>query len=141
MEHYFLSPEKFKEHSYKLLEEIKKKDNKYQAILCPLRGGFYLSYFMSKHLKLPMVYIEISSYSGKVQEEFQIGLKPELAEGNFLLCDDIYDSGNTIKKIHSLYPHVSFDTACLVSKLKEADIHYGVLVDKNCWVDFFWEAM
>ena len=140
MENYLLTPEKFEKLAHKLLKDIEEKGASYEAILCPLRGGFFLSYFMSQHLKLPMLYIEISSYSGKVQEEFQIGLKPELAEGNFLLCDDIYDSGNTIKKIHSLYPHVTFDTACLVTKVEDCGINYGELVKKDCWVDFYWEV-
>jgi len=141
MDHYHVSPEKFEKLSYELLERLKGMGNSYKAILCPLRGGFYLSYFMSRHLKLPILYIEISSYSGKEQKDFQIGLKPELAEGNFLLCDDIYDSGRTIKEIHSMYPHVEFDTVCLVSKIEDAEVDYGELVEGDRWVDFYWEVM
>ncbi|MCP4134040.1 MAG: hypothetical protein GY754_23920 [bacterium] len=127
--------------SYDLLKDIQKREKKYNGVLCPLRGGFLLSYFMSKHLDIPMFYMEISSYKGRVQSEFLVKLKPELDKGDFLLCDDIYDSGNTVNKIHSLYPHVHFDTVCLVSKIKDADIFYARLVDKEQWVDFFWETM
>jgi len=141
MENYFLTPEHFKTLSYRLLEQIEKKGTAYRGILCPLRGGFYLSYFMSQHLKLPLYYIEISSYSGREQLEFQIGLKPDLAEGYFLLCDDIYDSGNTVRKIHDMYPHVDFDTVCLVSKMDVPDVMIGELVEEEQWVDFFWEVM
>lgn len=141
MENYYLTPEHFKTLSYRLLEQVKEKRSTYRGILCPLRGGFFLSYFMSQHLKLPMYYLEISSYSGQEQLEFQIGLKPDLAEGYFLLCDDIYDSGNTVRKIHDMYPHVDFDTVCLVSKIDAHDIMIGELVDEERWVDFFWEVM
>ncbi len=133
--------ELYLELSYKLLEQVQKYRNEYKAILCPLRGGFFLSYFMSQHLELPISYIEISSYAGKEQRRFQIGIKPELIEGKFLLCDDIYDSGNTIKKIHSMYPQVEFDTICLVSKVKDAEVSYAHLAEKDQWVDFFWEVM
>ncbi len=140
MSNYLLTPEHFETLSHSLLKQVKEAGRSYRGILCPLRGGFFLSYFMSRHLGLPMYYLEISSYSGQEQLEFQIGLKPELAEGYFLLCDDIYDSGNTIRKIHEMYPHVEFDTVCLVSKLDEPDIMIGEMVDKNRWVDFFWEV-
>ncbi len=141
MENYSVTYEKFVELSYKLLEKIKDNREEYKAILCPLRGGFFLSYFMSVHLKLPISYIEISSYAGKEQRRFQIGIRPELIEGKFLLCDDIYDSGNTIKEIHKMYPNVDFDTICLVSKVKEAEVIYAELVDVDRWVDFYWEVM
>lgn len=141
MNNYSVTYDKFLELSYQLLEKIKSNKEDYKAILCPLRGGFFLSYFMSVHLELPISYIEISSYAGKEQRRFQIGIKPDLIEGKFLLCDDIYDSGNTIKEIHSMYPNVDFDTICLVSKVKEAEVIYASLVDKDNWVDFFWEVM
>jgi hypoxanthine phosphoribosyltransferase len=141
MNNYSVTYEKFLELSYQLLDKIKSNREEYKAILCPLRGGFFLSYFMSVHLELPISYIEISSYAGKEQRRFQIGIKPDLIEGKFLLCDDIYDSGNTIKEIHSMYPKVDFDTICLVSKVKEAEVIYASLVDKEKWVDFFWEVM
>ncbi len=141
MNNYSVTYDKFLELSYQLLEKIKLNRKEYKAILCPLRGGFFLSYFMSVHLELPISYIEISSYAGKEQRRFQIGIKPDLIEGKFLLCDDIYDSGNTIKEIHSMYPNVDFDTICLVSKVKEAEVIYASLVDKDNWVDFFWEVM
>jgi len=141
MDNFKIDFEIFKQLSHSLLNNLKGNEKSYKGILCPLRGGFYLSYFMSKHLNLPILYIEISSYTNKEQREFQIGLKPELAKGKFLLCDDIYDSGNTIKKIHSMYPHVTFDTICLVSKLEAENIKYGLKVNQNQWVDFFWETM
>ncbi len=133
--------EKYVELCYSLLQKVNSSRDEYKAILCPLRGGFFLSYYMSVHLELPISYIEISSYAGREQRRFQIGIKPELIEGKFLLCDDIYDSGNTIKKIHSMYPHVEFDTICLVSKIKDAEITYGFLAETEQWVDFWWEVM
>ncbi|MCL1864364.1 MAG: phosphoribosyltransferase [Spirochaetes bacterium] len=140
MDNYRVTFEKFIELSYKLLEKIESKKDQYKAILCPLRGGFFLSYFMNEHLKLPVLYIEISSYTGKEQKEFKIKIKPDLTDGKYLLCDDIYDSGNTVKKIYSLYPNAEFDTICLVSKIKDAEVIYAALVE-NQWVDFFWEVM
>lgn len=141
MEHLHINTYIFKELSYRVLEHIRPYADEYSAILCPLRGGFFLSYFMNQHLGLPLFYIEISSYRGSVQKDFQIGLQPELSKGRFLLCDDIYDTGNTIAKIHSLYPHADFDTVCLISKVDTDAVYYGRLIDPSVWVDFFWEVM
>jgi hypoxanthine phosphoribosyltransferase len=141
MENYIVTPELFKELGYVLLERLRSRGIDHRAILCPLRGGFYLSYFMSRHLEIPLSYIEITSYEGKQQTRFQIGIRPELVEGRILLCDDLYDSGNTARKIHSLYPRVQFDTVCLVSKIDTPEIMYGTLVERDRWVDFFWETM
>ena len=126
---------------YKLLEKIKSRGKRYNAILCPLKGGFYLSYFLHRHLELPIYFIEISSYEGKKQREFIVGIKHELKSGCFLLCDDIYDSGETVDKIHTIYPDISFDIFCLISKKRNSDIEYVDFVDKDVWVDFFWEVM
>lgn len=141
MDNYLVTHERFVELSYELLDIVKERKQNYKAILCPLRGGFFLSYFMSVHLDLPISYIEISSYAGKEQRRFQIGIKPELVKGKFLLCDDIYDSGKTIKEIHKMYPDVDFDTICLISKEKNAEVIYAELVDVKRWVDFYWEVM
>ena len=131
----------FQELSYKLLEDIRQNNKVYRAVLCPLRGGFYLSYFMSKHLGIPMEYIQISSYDESERKEFSVGLCSDLGEDLFLLCDDIYDSGRTIGKIHSLYPRVSFDTACLVTKVLDTPVYCGMHVSPDVWVNFFWEIM
>ena len=131
----------FQELSYKLLDDIRQNNKVYSAVLCPLRGGFYLSYFMSKHMGIPMEYIQISSYEESEHKDFSVGIRSNLGEDLFLLCDDIYDSGRTIRMIHSLYPHVSFDTACLVTKVPDAPVYYGMRVSPDVWVNFFWEIM
>jgi hypoxanthine phosphoribosyltransferase len=140
-ENFLIDYKMFRDICYSLLDTLKKNGKKYDGILCPLRGGFYLSNFMSRHLELPIEYIVISSYTGKKQYEFSIPYMAHIKRGSYLLCDDIYDSGRTIEKIYSLYPHLEFETVCVASKVEKADVIYGSLVDKNRWVDFFWELM
>ncbi len=140
-ENFLIDYSRFTDICYALLDNLKKRGKEYEGILCPLRGGFYLSNFMSRHLDLPVEYIMISSYTGKTRHEFSIPYRARIKNGNFLLCDDVYDSGRTIEKIYTLYPHVEFETVCVASKVEKADILYGCLVDKNRWIDFFWEIM
>ena len=40
-----------------------------------------------------------------------------------------------------MYPDVDFDTICLISKEKDAEVIYAELVDVKRWVDFYWEVM
>jgi hypoxanthine phosphoribosyltransferase len=141
MQNYFVSHEHFTKLAYKLLEDIKKSGKNYQAVLCPLRGGFFLSYFMSKHLGLPMRYLEISSYTGTEQKDFHIGNIPELQKGPFLLCDDIFDSGNTIRKIREIYAGIEMDIAVVLTKKHLDDIFFGEHVESDQWVDFYWEVL
>ena len=141
-ENYSVTPELFSRFAYRLLGMLKDSGRVYDGIICPLRGGFFLSYFMSIHLKLPVNYMEISSYADKNRKEFTIKNLPELTAGYYLICDDIYDSGNTIKKIISLYPGIKFDAACLVSKKENPPgVFYAKKVSEDVWVDFFWEVM
>ncbi|MBN2159843.1 MAG: phosphoribosyltransferase [Spirochaetes bacterium] len=133
--------DRFRELCYRLLEYVRGGGKKYGAVLCPLRGGFYLSHFMSRHLGIPMEYIQISSYDKTERREIAVGIRSDLNGDFFLLCDDIYDSGRTIRTIHSLYPHVRFDTVCLVSKEMDAPVFAGLYVPPDVWVNFFWESM
>ena len=141
MSNYFLSHERFVELAYKILDDIKKQGHEYQAILCPLRGGFFLSYFMSNHLNIPIRYLEISSYTGKEQKTFHIGNIPDLGKGRFLLCDDIFDSGNTSRKIREIFSGIDMDIAVVLTKHQVPDMLYGEHLDADQWVDFYWEVM
>jgi xanthine phosphoribosyltransferase len=133
--------EEFQDLSYRLLEEIRASGKKYRSVICPLRGGFYLSYFISRHLGIPLEYIQISSYDKTERKDFTVGIRSDLGEDLFLLCDDIYDSGRTVRMIHSLYPHIVLDTACLVTKVRDAPTYYGREVAPENWVNFFWEIL
>ena len=140
-EHPLIDLDDFTGLCYDLLGMIRESGQVYDGILCPLKGGFYLSHFMSRHLGIPLFYIEISSYRGRTAGDFYIGQRPGSLKGRVLICDDIYDTGNTIKKIHEIFPAVDFHAACLVTKEKSAPAYYGLYVDKERWVDFFWEMI
>lgn len=138
---YFIDCDHFSRLCHALLEKTRNWHKEYDAIICPLRGGFFLSYFMSHHLNLSIKYLEISSYKGSQQRDFLFGIKPDLNGGRYLLCDDIYDTGNTVKKIREIYNDIDIDIVCLLSKRHNPDITYGELVDQNKWVTFFWEKL
>ncbi|MCS7205669.1 MAG: phosphoribosyltransferase domain-containing protein [Leptospiraceae bacterium] len=131
---------------YLIIKEILEKNpNYYAGILCPLRGGFYFSDFLSRKLNLKLFFLSITSYGNtKTQKDFQIDFYPELqAKQRYLICDDIIATGNTIRKILSLYPNVEFETIALFKhKDRKYDFkHYAIReVPSFVWVNFFWET-
>jgi len=139
MERYTLTYDDFKNICYDLYVLV--CNNKYDGILCILRGGFFLSYFMSEHTGLPIKYIEVFSYDNELQVNPSIGIKSELEQGNYLLCDDIYDTGSTIKLIKKEYPNINFDIMTLLTKKRIKNLIYSKFIKKDVWVDFFWELL
>jgi hypoxanthine phosphoribosyltransferase len=133
-----------------LCNEIHTKigDRRYDGIICPLRGGFYLSDFLSRKMNLPVYYLEINSYnsynsynSTNKKREFNFTQLSNIPEkGNFLICDDIYDTGDTVEFIKKQYPFIYLDCAVVISKQYKEDIVYGYLDRSTDWVDFFYET-
>jgi len=131
--------------SNKILSQID-KSKVYRGIICPLNGGLYLSDFLSKHLNLPIYCIDIKSYN-KNNEQEDIKIKNFMAvtvPGNYLICDDIYDTGTTVKSIidfYSFQDKFNFDIAVLVTKQIKENLIYGVKVEDDKWIDFWWELI
>jgi len=117
--------------------------SKYKGIVCPLRGGFYLSDYLSRKYNIPLNYVNISSYTNdNKQREIKINGFDKISSGHFLIVDDIYDTGNTVKHIKEIvYPENTFDVCCLVNKQRDADIIYAKYVEPGVWVEFFWEGI
>lgn len=125
---------------------ITKNKNYYQGIVCPLRGGFYLTDYIARRLDLPVNYLYISSYGdGKEQKDFKIHFLPELQKNKrYLICDDILATGNTVKKIIEIYPNIKFEAIVLYKhKNQQYPIkHYAIReIESNVWVNFFWERI
>jgi len=139
MKTFYVSSELFETLAQRLLGEVRADGTRYDGVLCPLRGGYWLSRAMARGLGLPIYDIEISSYVEHERKSFTFGRRPDLADGTYLLCDDIYDSGNTINMIISLYPGSRFDVVCLVTK-RDVGIRSGMAVEPDVWVEYFWEV-
>jgi len=116
----------------------------YSGILCPLRGGFYFTDYLSRRIELPVYYIYLSSYgNNKTQKDFKIHFLAELEkQKRYLICDDILATGNTIKKIMELYPESQFEALALYKHKNQSYPlkHYAIReIPSYVWVNFFWE--
>ena len=140
-----LTYEQFLKDAKQLLNKVQENYDleTYGGIFCPLRGGFFLSYYLSEKLKLPVHYLEIASYENKKQQGlFRLGTLPVLKLGmKYLICDDVIDSGKTIHKIKELYPDRYFDIVSLFVKTSgkfQAGLYTTEVMD-DVWINFFWE--
>ena len=119
-------------------------DHRFEAVLCPLRGGFFLSNFLSRRLRLPVEFIHLSSYDGVRSSDFTVHFKPTLEAGKkYLICDDILATGRTIEMILALYPECRFEVAVLYRHKERAagfPCHFARQIDSRVWVQFPWEA-
>lgn len=138
-----VSYREFRDMALALYHRIEPYRHEYSAVLCPLRGGFYLSDFLSRRLKLPIEYMQISSYSGRESGAFLERFMPRLLPGRYLICDDILATGRTMGRIQELFPHVQFDAAFLYRHRQRENpcerTFYAREIDESVWVTFPWE--
>jgi len=127
----------------KLASSIQIDPLEYDGIICPLRGGFYLSNYLSHKYSLPMFYVDLHSYADdKKRKKIYLDSFQNVDDGRYLLVDDIYDSGNTIKFIKNvLYHHAELDVCTLVSKQSIKNLICTKYVETDVWVEFFWEIV
>jgi xanthine phosphoribosyltransferase len=109
------------------------------------RGGLIPATMLSHNLNVPMVNISATSYMGRVKMETvkldinENVLRAALKAGSkALIVDDIIDSGDTFRELHSTFPDAKY--ASLVTKRHTTAFHY-IRVPKEVWVKFPWEYM
>lgn len=123
-----------------ILARLEVRAKKYDGVIIPLRGGFYLGDYISRKLDLPCYYIKVNSYNNRKQGNVTFDYTPIIEKGKYLICDDIYDTGKTIEAIKTFYSDSEFDVAVLVSKQDKSEIIVPYYVSQDTWVEFFWEV-
>lgn len=140
-----ISYKKFLNLAEKVYQQID-KTKKYKGIICPLNGGLYLSDYLSKKLNLPIYCIDIKSYNERNEQERckVTNFMPITNPGNYIIADDILDSGDTIKYIKDFYNFQGrwkFDVVVLVTNTIKENLIYGICNKKRDWVVFPWEKI
>jgi hypoxanthine phosphoribosyltransferase len=124
---YIISWSEYQEKCQKLTQEILQSDFKPTAIICLVRGGFYVGDYVSRKLNVPLSCMLTRSYKKGAGEQNASGVNiadmvltlDELGT-NILLVDDLVDRGDTmhetIKWIKNKYPNVNIKTAVVFQK-------------------------
>ncbi|AZP36159.1 Xanthine phosphoribosyltransferase [Candidatus Annandia adelgestsuga] len=123
--------------SYRLLPS-----SQWKGILAINKGGLILSAMVARELNL--MYIDticISNYNIKNSiEKINIIKKPKIKGNNFILIDDLVNTGKTAQLIRPLYPKSKFVTIFAKPKGKKYVDDYIVDVPQNVWIEQPWET-
>ena len=123
-----------------LVNQIQKKNVKYDLVLGVERGGLIPAVHLSHRLGIPLKTLSWSSQlkDGSMLTWFILRNK------KILLVDDIVDSGKTFLEIFGKY--WDMDTAVLIyNNINESKIkpdYYGRMINRKDtpeWFDFWWE--
>lgn len=140
---------KKKHYSWKEVEEAAVKlhsklpKKKWDGILAITRGGLAPALLMSQMLDMRQIkVINIKSYNAaKERGHIQVADIPVLEHDgkNWLVLDDLSDSGATIRAVRQLYPNAYYATL-YAKPVGVPDIHaFGIMTEQNTWIVFPWE--
>jgi xanthine phosphoribosyltransferase len=101
-------------------------------------GGILAQTLNIKNLRV----ICVESYQGRTKTDLKIAHKPDdVANGgqNWVVIDDLVDSGETISYIRRLYPYATY-VSLLAKPSGKPQIDFSAQdVDQDRWVVFPWE--
>lgn len=117
-------------------------EGSWKGIMCITRGGLIPAGIISRELGLRLIdTICIHSYDHQSQGEASVLKKPEVEDGGkeWLVIDDLSDTGNTLRIVREIYPESHF--ACLYSKPEGAGFVDTWIQDvpQDTWIHFPWD--
>lgn len=118
-------------------------EGEWGGIIAITRGGLIPAGIIARELGIRLIdTISVHSYAGQDQQkELKILKQPELKDGgkDWLVIDDLSDSGNTFRAVRELFPHAHY--AALYAKPKGADAVDTHIQDvgQNVWIHFPWD--
>jgi len=113
------------------------------------RGGLMPANTLSQILDIPLVPVSYSSKTGKGDNQNHHNHLPLIVDKTILILDDICDSGNTLKEIHTYYMlkngNTVYTSAIYYKTVKEPaiipNLHWVTLPEQCGWVIFPWEKL
>jgi xanthine phosphoribosyltransferase len=135
-----LSWEEVKGNCEKLAQKL--SGTQWAGIVAITRGGLFPAGLLSQYLPIRTIKtINVKSYEGKSQKEMTIIDQAKLDhEGkDWLIVDDISDSGSTFAAIKKIYPQATYISVYVKPKGKSAATHFAEEVPQDLWLQFPWE--
>ena len=88
-----------------LAKQIKENNYKPKKIVAITKGGLFIAGMISQFLEpYPIETVCISSYIGSAKKRFII-MKENSSQDKTLICDDVIDTGETMKAVKKMYPN------------------------------------
>ncbi len=136
-------------YTFELARKIYPIKNKFDAIICIWRGGACPTRLLADHLNIHNILnINAQYYEGmQLTRESPIifhAISVDLSAKNVLVCDDISDSGNSLKAVSNYLEEqhcASITTATLYIKPTTKFIPNYYIKTTTAWVVFPWEEI
>lgn len=122
----------------KRLNEIQK----WEGILAVTRGGMVPTAIIARELNIRLIdTICVSSYDGQKRGGLTLNKFPELPRGgkNWLIIDDLVDTGKTAAEVRSRFPNAHFATIYAKPAGIEYVDSYVEEVTQGTWIRFPWD--
>jgi xanthine phosphoribosyltransferase len=131
-------------HDLQRLADRLQDQGPWQGIVAVTRGGLVPAAILARALDIRLIdTVCITSYRGQEQGPVEILKEPERARQNkgadWLLVDDIVDTGATVRAIRHLLPHAFFVTLYAKAETKYLIDAFRHEVDAHIWIEFPWE--
>jgi xanthine phosphoribosyltransferase len=127
--------------SRQLCEPLKGKT--WAGILAITRGGLIPAGILAQSLKIRRIEaINVKSYdAGAKRGEIALLNAPQIKNKgeNWIIVDDLVDSGNTARAVKELYPKAVYAVLYAKPKGLSAADHHVQLVAQDTWIVFPWE--
>ena len=113
----------------------------WQGIVAITRGGLVPASIIARELEIRLVdTICISSYDFKQQGETKVLKPPGTDSENWLLIDDLVDTGNTARIVRNLLPRAHFATVYAKPAGRPVVDTFITEVSQDTWILFPWDA-
>ncbi|WP_373500028.1 xanthine phosphoribosyltransferase [Desulfococcus sp.] len=122
--------------SWRLLEI-----RRWRGIIAITRGGLVPSAIIARELDIHLVdTVCVSSYTGKDQGQVRV-LKPVADDGaDWLLVDDLVDTGKTAAVVREMIPRAHFATVYAKPAGRSLVDTYVTEVSQDTWILFPWDS-
>lgn len=114
----------------------------WKGILAVTRGGMVPTAIIARELNIRLIdTICISSYDEYERGELNVNKVPEIADGgkDWLIIDDLVDTGKTAAKVRSCFPNAHFATIYAKPAGLEYVDSYIEEVTQGTWIRFPWD--
>lgn len=141
MEKLYLSWEDIIKDSRAFADNLRKQGH-WTKLVAITRGGLVPAALLARHLDIKYIdTICLSSYDDAEDMQKGMNILKEIRNSGseFLVIDDLVDTGETMKSVQEMLPHAH--RACLYAKPKGVEyIHsYHFLYPQETWLVFPWE--
>ncbi len=118
-------------------DKIRKSNKIYDIILGITNGGVIPARLIARELKIDHIQLLPIRQKKLYREEM-----PALFKGkNYLVIDEIYDTGDIFSKVHDALKIFDCDFAFLISRyqINFQGVYIGKVLNHNKWIVFPWE--